>query len=329
MIRILHSSPRSGLILDFPPAKLKQALKNRKNSIWIDFCEEPDAKCAQIMLDIFGFHHLAVDDALQETHIPKVDDWGEYLYIVLIALENPGPTALDPLPHTELDIFLGGNFLVTHHDRPIPCMDKVFEACRRDKRQIQGGSDHLLYKIIDCVVADYMPIVEVLDRNIDLLEDQIFKDPAPQILEDLFDIKRTLLAMRRMITPQREVLNKLARDDYRVIDPADRIFFRDIYDHLVRLHDLNESMRDLVGGTLDMYLSVVNNRLNEIMKTLTVITSVFMPISFIAGFFGMNFFPPGESLVHWTENPVFYITLVITFILPLSMFVWMRRRTWV
>ncbi len=135
--------------------------------------------------------------------------------------------------------------------------------------------------------------------------------------------------MRRILLPQREVLNKLARDDYNVIDPKDRIFFRDIYDHLVRLHDLNESLRDLVSGALDSYLSVINNRMNEVMKTLTLITTLFMPLTFITGFFGMNFFEPVAGLIGWTSRDAFYTTLLITALLPIGMYIWMRRRTWV
>jgi magnesium transporter len=135
--------------------------------------------------------------------------------------------------------------------------------------------------------------------------------------------------MRRILLPQREVLNKLARDDFRVIDFKDRIFFRDIYDHLVRLHDLNESLRDLVGGALDTYLSVVNNRMNEIMKTLTLITTLFMPITFVTGFFGMNFFEPVAQLVGWTSRQAFLVTMGILVLMPLVMYSWMRRRTWV
>lgn len=329
MIRILYSSPRSGLQMDFPPEQLKKALRNKKGLLWVDFDGEPDAACEPILREVFGFHHLAVDDALQETHVPKVDDWGSYLYIVLNALDYGESQSTISLHVDELDIFLGENFVVTHHDEHIPSLDQVWEACGRDFRHLQSGPDHLLYRIIDFVVADYMPLVEKIDKEIDNLEDQIFEKPDHRTLERLFALKRALLSMRRVLTPQREVLNKLARDDYRVIDPEDRVFFRDIYDHIVRLHDLNESMRDLVSGALDMYLSVVNNRLNEVMKTLTVITSVFMPISFIAGFFGMNYFEPTAHLVNWTGNPSFYITLAITILLPLSMFVWMRRRTWV
>lgn len=124
------------------------------------------------------------------------------------------------------------------------------------------------------------------------------------------------------------MLNKLARNDFAVIDANDRIYFRDVYDHLVRLHDISEGLRDLVGGALDTYLSVINNRMNDIMKTLTLITTLFMPISFVAGFFGMNFFQPVDQLYIWTSNPAFIAMLVVVVATPMGMFMWMRRRGW-
>jgi magnesium transporter len=329
MIRILYSSRQNGLQMDYPLEKLKSALRNKKGLLWLDFNGEPDAACEPILRATFGFHPLAVDDALRETHVPKVDDWGDYLYIVLNALALDPEKAAANVHSDELDIFLGENYVVTHHDQPIPSLEQVWEACQRDQRHTQSGADHLLYKITDFIVAATMPIVENIDNEIDDLEDQIFDHPDSGTLSALFDLKRSLLTMRRVLTPQREVLNKLARDDYRVIDPGDRVFFRDVYDHLVRLHDINESMRDLVSGALDIYLSVVNNRLNDVMKTLTIITTVFMPISFIASFYGMNFFEPTAHLVNWTSNPAFLVTLAVIIILPLSMFFWMRRRMWV
>jgi magnesium transporter len=229
----------------------------------------------------------------------------------------------------ELDIFLGENYIVTHHDHQVSAVDETWSACDRDERNLQAGADHLLYRIADNLVAGYMPAVEKIDNAIDQIEDQVFDRPSPHTLERLFALKRVLLAMRRIVLPQREVLNKLARDDYKVIDPKDRVFFRDIYDHLVRLHDLNESLRDLVSGALDTYLSVINNRMNEVMKTLTIITTLFMPLTFVTGFFGMNFFEPHGTLNSWTSNPVFDVVLVINVLLPIGMYFWMRRRTWI
>jgi magnesium transporter len=328
MIRSLYYAPGQSIQKDLPPERFSELIQNPQSLLWVDFVGEPSETSLPILED-FKFHPLAIEDALLETHSPKLDDWGDYLYIVLnyMNTEQKGDTWDTEVD--ELDIFLGENYIITHHDFPIAAVEETWAACDRDERTVQGGPDHLLYKIADYLVAQYMPAVEKIDDAIDQIEDQVFNRPEPRTLEKLFALKRILLAMRRIIIPQREVLNKLARDDYKVIDPRDRIFFRDIYDHLVRLHDLNESLRDLVGGALDTYLSVINNRMNEIMKTLTVITTIFMPLTFVTGFFGMNFFEPLGNLKHWTTNPVFYITMAIMVLLPFGMYMWMRRRTWV
>jgi magnesium transporter len=171
-----------------------------------------------------------------------------------------------------------------------------------------------------------MNVVQDLDDEINKVEDMIFDKPTAEILERTFTLKRAVLRVRRTVSPQREVLNKLARDDYAVIDTRDRVYFRDVYDHLVRLYDIIEGIRDLIGGVLDTYLSVINNRMNDIMKTLTIITTIFMPISFVTGFFGMNFFQPGGQLTAWTHQFSFFLILGVMLITPLTMVLWMRRR---
>jgi magnesium transporter len=328
MIRAMYRSPDGKLDPDFPAEKFPAALLEPNGLLWVDFEATPAAEDEVILTRVFHFHPLAVDDALQESHVPKVDDWDEYLYLVLhsIVFDGADGGRLDTL---ELDVFLGRNFIVTHHDAAIAAVSRAWDACRRDERFLSRGTDHLLYRIVDDMVAAYMPVVEEIDEAIEALEDKIFDRPTPDTLSELFTLKRSLLRLRRVIAPQREVLNKLARDEYAVIDARDRIFFRDIYDHLVRLHDINESMRDLVGGALDTYLSVINNRMNDIMKTLTVITTLFMPLSFMTGFFGMNFFAPvAPSLQPWTNLPVFSVMLGITIATPLVMILWLRRRGW-
>lgn len=328
MIRSIYFSPNKPLQLDLEAGSLAKLAASRRGLLWVDFSEEPPETCEPI-LKAFGFHPLAIDDALQETHSPKIDDWGDYIYLVLNYMHLNGAdsngwnTEVD-----EVDIFLGPNLVVTHHDHPLDSIDTVYANCQRDPRSLTEGADHLLYKIMDSVISEYTPIVERIDEAIDSIEDQVFDHPTPRTLEEIFSLKRVLLSMRRILLPQREVLNKLARDDYRVIDRKDKIFFRDIYDHLVRLHDLNESMRDLVSGALDTYLSVINNRLNEVMKTLTVITTLFMPLTFVTGFFGMNFFATDPPYARWTSPPFFYGMLVLMTLTPAFMYLWMRRRTW-
>jgi magnesium transporter len=328
MIRSLYYLPGQPLQKDLPPEKFPELLQNQQSVLWVDFISEPPEIC-QPILEKFGFHPLAIDDALQETHVPRLDDWGEYLYIVFNYMNMDLDSSAWETEVDELDVFLGKNYIVTHHDHPISAIDETWVVCDRDERNVQEGADHILYRIADNLMANYMPVVEKIDDAIDQIESQVFDRPSPRILEKLLEIKRVLVAMRRIIIPQREVLNKLARDDYPVIDRKDRVFFRDIYDHLVRLHDLNESLRDLVGGVMDTYLSVVNNRMNEVMKTLTVITTIFMPLTFVTGFFGMNFFEPLGNLRAWTKDLSFYITMAIMVFLPVGMYIWMRRRTWV
>lgn len=328
MIRSLYYAAGVPLRTNIPFHEFPKLIRNRRSLLWVDFSGEPPETCLPI-LKVFGFHPLAIEDALQQTHSPKLDDWGDYLYIALnyMAVAHNGgewDTEID-----ELDIFLGKNYIVTHHDFPLPAIEETWNTCQRDPRTLQDGADHLLYKIADKLIAAYMPAVEKIDETIDQIEDQVFDRPSPQTLERLFALKRVLLAMRRILLPQREVMNKLARDDFQVIDPRDRIFFRDLYDHLVRLHDLNESLRDLVGGALDTYLSVINNRMNDIMKTLTIITTLFMPITFITGFFGMNFFEPVANLTGWTTRSIFSLTVFIMLFFPFGMYLWMRRRTWI
>ncbi|HEY43428.1 MAG TPA: magnesium/cobalt transporter CorA [Anaerolineae bacterium] len=327
MIHTLYRTKDGKIQRDLIPEQLVSALQDADGLLWVDLFKEPIEVCAPLLRETFGFHPLAVEDALEETHVPKVDDWGQYIYAVLHSVTFDQEK--DELVQTqELDVFLGKNYLVTYRTQPILAVDRVWSACERDERYLQKGVARLLYKVVDEVVADYLPVVEEMDEAIDNIEDHVFDHPTPAMLEDIFALKRALLHLRRTLMPQREVLNKLARGDYAVVDPADRVFFRDVYDHLVRLHDITEGLRDLVGGALDTYLSVVSNRMNEVMKVLTVITTMFMPISFLSGFFGMNFFQPVLDLPVWTGPVAFAVMLAAVLMIPIGMYWWMRRREW-
>ncbi len=326
MIRSIYYTQAGKLDTNLNSIELAFTLHDPGGLLWLDFQGAPNEEAEPILLKTFGFHPLAVDDALSETHVPKLDDWGTYLYIVLHAVVyDPKEGSVDT---RELDVFLGGNFIVTHHDDPIESVDRLWSLIQRDDRYLKNGPDYLFYRLVDEVASSYMPVVDQLDLSIDQVEDEIFQGGDGRTLEKLFSIKRSVLYLRRILAPQREVLNKLARDEFDQIDPGDRIYFRDVYDHMVRLYDITEGVRDLVTGTLDTYLSVTNNRMNDIMKTLTLITTLFMPVSFIASFFGMNFFEPTTPLNVWTGRPAFWATILIIFLTPVGMYFWMRRRKW-
>lgn len=319
----LNGETKSDLTLD----EIKAALKQNEGVLWVDLVETSYAESENILLEVFNFHPLAISDALDEEHVPRVDDWGDYLYLILHSIKFD-LTHEQVLETNELDVFLGKHFLVTYQNVAIPVVDKVRQNIERDARFLQRGADHLFYKLADDLVAETLTVVDRMDDAIDRVEDLMFKSSNQAILEQIFTLKRSLLHLRRTLMPQREVFNKLARGDDHVIDAQERVFFRDIYDHMVRLYDISESLRDLISGALETYLSVINNRMNEVMKTLTIITTLFMPISFLTGFFGMNFFAADRPFLAWTSEPIFILVLSIFVILPVGMFVWMRSRKW-
>ncbi len=326
MIRILYFQPDGQISTQLSPDDIQTVLDKPEGVLWVDFLGDPPEKDEPILEQVFHFHPLAVDDALKESHVPKLDDWEHYLYIVLHAVYYDRTVA--KIDVAELDVFLGKHYIVTHHDQPIQSLERIWDISQRDPRHYKLGADHLLYKLSDELVSDFMHTVEELDEEIDLVEDEVFDRPTSDILQRIFNLKRASLRLRRSLSPLREVFNKLARDEYPVIDKKDRVYFRDVYDHLVRLHDISESLRDLVGGVLDTYLSVINNRMSEVMKTLTIITTLFMPLSFLAGFFGMNFFLPEHPITAWMRIPVFVIVLALMVLVPVIMFAWIRKRGW-
>jgi magnesium transporter len=327
MIRILHRTPSAPARTDLTIQDLPSALVVPDSFTWLDLVDEAGVDIAPVLERDFGFHRLAIDDALVESHAPKLDDWGAYTYVNLHSVEVEGehPAALRIL---EADIFLGQNYIVTHQRKPAPAMDRVWAAVIRDERLAQRGASFVLYHLTDELVADVLPVVEALGNEIDDVEDRIFDSPDHRVLEQIFGVRRSLLQLRRVLGPEREVLAKLARGDARVVPEADRVYFRDVYDHLFRLFELSEGLRDLASGALDTYISVQSNRLNEVMKTLTIITTLFMPLSFLASFFGMNFFLPPAGGTFWIGPGLLVVVLGLMVLLPLAMLGWMRRRAW-
>jgi magnesium transporter len=327
MIRAFYFEKDRGVQAEVKPEDFAVLAQNPQGLLWVDFEAEPPEVCEPILRETFQFHPLAIDDALQESHLPKLDDWERYLYIALHAVIFEDQPEIH-VSSRELDIFLGTNFLVSHHEHPLAAVDRVRIRCLRDSRQFNDGPDHLVYKIADELVTDSMLVYEQIDETYDSIESEIFEKPRSETLERILQLKRAVLKLRRTIAPQREVLNKLARDPFEVIDSRDQIFFRDVYDHLVRLFEINENIRDQIGGAVEAYLSVINNRMNDVMKTLTIITTIFMPISFISGFFGMNFFAPVLDLKPWTGSVAFYFALTVTLFIPVAMLLWIRHKGW-
>jgi magnesium transporter len=306
---------------------LWEKLSLQRDPFWLDLTGAADGTFVEsLLLEQFGFHPLAVDDALHETHAPKLDNWESYLYIVLQDVAYQAEQRQILLP--EIDVFLGERYLVTYHKESATAVDQLWGLVQGNERWLQHGADHLLYRLIDEIVNNYTAALEQLEDDVIQLESDIFAEPAPRLLEQLTVYKRIILRIRRVLTSQREVVNKLARDIHAVIDAEDRVYFRDVYDHLVRLHELSDNTRELVTSSMEIYLSLINNRMNDIMKTLTLITTLFMPLTFLTGFFGMNFFQAVMPSSFWTGAPMLIFILLIMLLLPMFMYGWIRRRAW-
>ncbi|MDI6870857.1 MAG: magnesium transporter CorA family protein [Bacillota bacterium] len=330
MIRTLYrppgGSPRTGLKRD----ELGPALAAEGGLLWIDLAGEPPAACEPLLRETFGFHPLAVEDALEEAHAPKLNEWPGYLYAVFKCAAFAGPAvAEEPV---ELDVFLGRNFLVTYHESAIPALDRVWNAWESDRRRDVAGADRLLYVLVDELAEEYFAALDLLNEALEDLQDQVMGTPTVEILKRILSVKRAVSHLRRAASPQREVLNRLARDEHPEISEDARVYFRDAYDRFASLHDQYENLQDLVTSSLDVYLSVVNNRmsevnnrLNEVMERLTIVATWFLPASFFVGLFGMN--PWREVLADWHWWGLLLFATAV-FALPGVFFWWMRRRGW-
>ncbi len=327
VVRILYSDAAHQLHTELTVDDLPEILKREGGVLWVDLVETPPAQARPVLEGIFGFHPLAVDDALEEIHIPKVDDWGDYLYLAFYAV-RPSDVEADKelVVLQELDCFLTSRCMVTYQAEAAHAVDRTWQTAQRDPRAFSRGAPQLLYQLLDTLVVDYTLVLEQLDDRVECAEDLVFEEPSEALIGEVFDYRRALLHLRRSLAPQREVLNELSRGHFAAIGETYAMYFRDIYDHMVRLYDVTDTIRDVVNGTLEMYLSMVNNRMNDVMKTLTIITTLFMPLSFLAGFFGMNFFQPALIRAGWTSTGVLWVVIGAMAVLPFVMYWWMRRR---
>ena len=332
LVRVVYRDGSNAIHLDWPADQVARAIADRGGMVWVDIEDLEAANNTRVeamLRDVFRFHPLAIEDALKDTHVPKLDDWVGYLYLAVDTIDFDPET--DDLRLHELDMFLGPNFLVTYHNEPTPVLARHRRNLEREpENRLKQGASYLLYRLLDEVVDDFLPAIVHLDDAIDDAQDEVFSRATTNTLRRIFQVKRGALRLQRVVTPMREVLNRLARDPFDQVHPDHRVYFRDVYDHLVRVHDIVESLRDLIAGALDTYLSVVSNRTNDIMKALTVVNVMFLPMTFLVGFFGMNFF--GDTLMFtWPPLPkaaLFWSAVAIMVATPPTMYLIARRRGW-
>jgi magnesium transporter len=274
---------------------LAAAMRDHKATFWVDMDQPTDEEYG-LLDEVFGFHPLAIEDTIQYQQRPKIENYNHlgdacdtgYFYMVI-----HGPdlkTFRENVRTKELDIFVSERYLLTIHDEPMASIDEVMKRMRGDpRRALEHGIDVLLHSILDRLVDHYQPILEHLQESIEKLEDDALSKPSPTLLSQLSRERRELLALRRVIGPQRDVIAQLSRGEVPFIRESTRVYFRDVQDHLARAVEMIELYRELIASARDLYLSSVNNSLNQIMKTLTIVTAVTAVLNVVTGFFGMNF----------------------------------------
>lgn len=308
----------------FAQEKLPDLLANPDNLIWVDM-ESPTEADAKILADVFHFHPLTIEDAVMTRNQPKVEAFPGYLFFIVHGVKaetNPANFLTK-----ELDGYLGKNFVVTFHHEKFRSIDKVKQQIRSSPFVCGRGADYLLHQLLDEVVDFYIPLVDDFDTAINEIEERIFrtKKSNDSVLEEILLLKRSVARLRRITSRQLNVLYRISHGEFPLIEESHLPFYRDVYDHLQRVSDLAESYRDLISGLLEIQFSIVSNRTNEVMKVLTIFSAIMLPLSVIAGIYGMNFDNMPE--LH-TENG-FYVTLGFMALVTIALLLYFWRKGWI
>ena len=320
MVSIFHHL--NGEIKKLSIKEFSQVCRQPEGVLWVDLDDPSDAEEETLLVSLVDIHPLAIEDAQkgkdEEGHLPKVEDFGEYLFIIFNPIErhNSGEQqAAEKLEirTSQLSAYLFKHMLVTHHYKPMRSITYAAQMCAKNPHTLGRGPDFLFHLIIDDIVDNYTPILDAMDEAIDSMEDEVFKRPSQRCMVRILQLKKDIMTIRRIAVYQREMLNRLSRGEFDLVSRDEIIYYRNVYDHLVRMTDLAESYRDVVSGLLDAYLSVTSNNLNRVMKVLTIISTIFLPLSVITGFFGMNFeYLPG---LHWeyghTATTLFMVAVAV------------------
>jgi magnesium transporter len=301
--------------------------RDSPNVTWINIEGLQDVELIEKLGRHFGFHPLALEDVLNCGQRPKLEDYGGYHFLVMKSLLRQA----EVLALEQISFFLGGNYVITFQEVPGDSFEAVRERIRHGKGQIRRmGSDYLLYALLDALVDEFFPILEAYGERVEELEDAVVARPEPATLNEIHRIKRELLLLRRTAFPEREVINSLQREEAHLIHPETRVFLRDCYDHTIQVIDMVETYRDLASGLLEVYLSSLSNRLNEVMKVLTIISTIFIPLSFIAGVYGMNFNPQASPMnmpeLNWHYG--YPMALGLMAVLAGALVIYFRRKGW-
>ncbi len=307
-------------------AQMYSALNDKDALIWVDL-EDPNEFESDCLVEIFNFHDLAVEDCLSDASQPKVDDYDEYLFLVMngFRFEASEEKKEGDLQLAELDIFFGKNYVVTFHKAPMKTIQLLRDNLKKKPERFSGErSGALFHAILDQLVDNYQPVIDQYEDKMDTLEEKIFSSPAPDYLATLLQAKKEIFLLRRTISPQRDTIYSLAKNMTPFIDENQRMYFKDIYDHLFQLYQVVDGFHEHLASLLQVYFSYSSFKLNEVIKHLTVLATIAMPPVIIASIYGMNFKHMPE--LDWEHGYFFAIFLSVAS--STLMLLWMRIKKW-
>ena len=298
--------------------------KEKKSVTWINVSGLHQVDLLERLNDCFGLHPLVLEDILNTDQRPKMEDFGDYLYIVLRMLDLDKKNE-NAIVSEQISLILGKNFVLTFQEREGDLFNPLRERIRNGKGRLRKmGPDYLVHALLDAIVDQYFVVLEKLGERIEFLEEELVTRPTPSTLHLLHQLKREMIFLRKSVWPLREVIGTLERGESPLIQASTNLYLRDIYDHTIQVIDNVETFRDMLSGMLDIYLSSISNRMNEIMKVLTIISTIFIPLTFIVGLYGMNFKFMPELESPWGYPAVLLLMLGVT----VFMLFYFRRKKW-
>jgi magnesium transporter len=298
--------------------------RDQPTATWINIDGIHDVEIVEKIGKHFDVHPLVLEDILHTGQRPKLEDFEKYLFIVIKMLYYDDER--DEISAEQVSLLVGANFVISFQEREGDVFDPVRDRLRgRKSRIVKLGADYLAYALLDTIVDNYFAILEKFGDRIESLEEELITDPSPKTLAVIQKMKREMIFLRKSVWPLREVISNLERDESEMIKESTRIYLRDVYDHTIRVIETVEALRDMIGGMLDIYLSSVSNSMNEVMKVLTIIATIFIPLTFIAGIYGMNFERMPELKVPWAYPAVWGVMGVV----GLLMVIYFKRKRWI
>ena len=294
---------------------------NKTSITWIDISGLHDVSLIEKIGQIFSIHPLVQEDIVHLSQRPKLEEFKDYFFIVLRMFYFDEKNIIEE----QISMIMGKDFLITFQERPWDTFDSIRERIRSRKFKItKEKSDYLAYRLIDAIVDNYFVILEDLEERMELIEDDLLIKPSMDILQEIHRLKKEMISLRRSVWPLREVIDRLGRTESTLIKKPTKLYIRDVYDHTIQIIDVIENYRDILSGILDTYLSSLSNHMNEVMKILTIIATIFIPLTFISGVYGMNFEFMPELKWHWGYFGSWFVMAVIAVV----MIFYFKKKKW-